>query len=50
MSEITQMDALSLGREIADGKIRVAEATEAYLASIQEHNRLTTVHFIIRCK
>ena len=38
MSEITQMDALSLGREIAEGKIKVAEATEAYLASIREQD------------
>ena len=38
MSEITQMDALALGREIAEGKIKVAEATEAYLASIREQD------------
>ena len=38
MSEITQMDALALGREIADGRIRVAEAAEAYLASIREQD------------
>ncbi len=38
MSEITQMDALALGREIAEGRIKVAEATEAYLASIREQD------------
>lgn len=38
MSEITKMTATGLGREIAAGNIKVAEATEAYLQSIKEND------------
>lgn len=35
MSNITEMDALTLGREIASGNIKVREATESYLSSVK---------------
>ncbi|MCR5595700.1 MAG: Asp-tRNA(Asn)/Glu-tRNA(Gln) amidotransferase subunit GatA [Lachnospiraceae bacterium] len=36
MSKITQMDALTLGKAIAAGEVKVTEATEEYLKSIKE--------------
>ncbi len=47
MSNITEMDALTLGREIASGNIKVREATESYLSSVkskdEQYNCYVTV-------
>ncbi|MCR4596719.1 MAG: Asp-tRNA(Asn)/Glu-tRNA(Gln) amidotransferase subunit GatA [Lachnospiraceae bacterium] len=47
MSNITELDALTLGREIASGNIRVREAAESYLSSIkakdEQYNCYVTV-------
>ncbi|MBQ9334483.1 MAG: Asp-tRNA(Asn)/Glu-tRNA(Gln) amidotransferase subunit GatA [Lachnospiraceae bacterium] len=47
MSNITELDALTLGREIASGNIKVREATESYLSSIkakdEQYNCYVTV-------
>ena len=39
MSNITDMDALTLGKAIAAGEITAPEATEAYIASIKEKDK-----------
>ncbi len=47
MSNITELDALTLGREIASGNIKVREATESYLSSVktkdEQYNCYVTV-------